>query len=226
MLLAASPSFGIVYDFEEDDVERKSNVGLFNTPAGTGLGIDFGFYAELNKAWSIAFAVTDLGSINWNKGTVEYNSTGSYVLEDITDETLVDSLTDAITGEGQFTESFRTKLATAMKLGVGFQLDKFLKGNFPGTMSIEFNYHQGFNELPANSKIQRFSLGTEWAPVGWFKFRTGLSTGGYDKFNWALGVGFDSGLIDFDFATSYAHSIFDGNNAKRLGFAMSTRWTF
>ena len=48
----------------------------------------------------------------------------------------------------------------------------------------------------------------------------------YDKFNWALGLGFDSGILDFDFAAAYAHSIFDGNNAKRLGFAMSSRWTF
>jgi len=226
MLVAASPSFGIVYDFEEDDVEKESNIGLFNTPAGTGFGMDLGFYAELNKAWSIAFALTDLGSITWNKGTVEYISNGSYLLEDITDEALVDSLTEGITGEGQFTESFSTQLATAMKLGVGFQLDKFLKGKFPGKMLIEFNYHQGFNDLPSNTKLPRFSLGAEWAPIDWFKFRTGFSAGGYDKFNWALGLGFDSGLIDFDFATSYAHSIFDGNNAKRLGFAMSTRWTF
>ncbi|MCB0745205.1 MAG: hypothetical protein KDC67_14955, partial [Ignavibacteriae bacterium] len=133
---------------------------------------------------------------------------------------------NAISGEGQYTSSFSTSLATAMKFGVGFQVDKFLKGNFPGKLFIGFNYHQGFNNMPANSTDPRFSLGAEWAPINWINLRSGISVGGYDKFNWAMGLGFNSGLIDFDFATSYVHSIFDGNNAKRLGFAISSRWKF
>lgn len=226
MLVATSPSFGVVYDFEDDEVDKESSVGLFNEPAGTGYGFDFGVYAELNKAWSIAFAVTDLGSITWDKGLAEYSSNGSFLLENITDESLLDSLADAITGEGSYTESFSTPLSTAMKIGVGFQVDKFLKGNFPGELLIEINYHQGFNNMPSNSTKERFSLGTEWIPASWFKFRTGISVGGYDKFNWGMGVGFDTGILDFDFAAAYANSVFDGNSAKRLGFAMSSRWTF
>lgn len=233
MLAAASPSFGIEYDFEKNlngdslSTDKKtSNIGLFNKPAGTGFGVDFGIYAELNKVWSIGFAVTDLGKINWNTDPVEYSSNGSYMLENVTDENLLDSLANAITGEGRFTESFSTSLATAMKIGVGFKIDRFLKGKFPGQMLIELNYHQGFNNMPSNSTRERFSLGVEWLPINWFKFRTGMSLGGYDGFNWAMGLGFDSGLIDFDFAASYVHSLLNGNNAKRLGFAMSTRWTF
>jgi hypothetical protein len=226
MLLASSPSFGIVYDFEDEEIERNSNVGLFNDPAGSGFGIDFGFYAELDKVWSIAFAVTDIGSVSWTEGLAEYTSNGSFLLEDITDETLVDSLTDAITGEGKYTDPFSTSLSTAMKMGVGFRLDKFLKGNFPGELLIELNYNQGFNNMPSNTTIERFSLGAEWVPTGWFKLRSGISVGGYDDFNWGFGLGFDSGLLDFDFATAYTHSLFNGNSAKRLGFAMSTRWTF
>lgn len=226
MLVAASPSFGIIHDFEDDEIIRDGSPGLFNAPAGTGFGLDFGFYADLNKVWSIAFALTDLGSINWKKGTVQYTSESDFLLDDITDEELVDSLSDAITGEGSYTGAFSTSLSTAMKMGVGFRVDKLLKGNFPGTLLFEFNYHQGFNNMPANSKIPRFSLGSEWYPVNWFNIRTGLSAGGYDDFNWSFGLGFDSGILDFDFATAYTHSIFNGNNAKRLGFAMSTRWKF
>ena len=226
LLLATSPSFGIVYDFEEDDIERESSVGLFNEPAGSGFGVDFGFYADLNKAWSIAFAVTDIGSISWNEGTVEYVSQGSFLLEDITDDELVDSLKESLTGEGNYTESFSTSLSTAMKLGAGLKVHELVKEGFPGELLVEFNYSQGFNDMPSNSKKPRFSIGAEWIPVNWFKFRTGLSFGGYDKFNWASGLGFDAGLLEFDFATAYAHSLFDGNNAKRLGFAMSSRWKF
>lgn len=226
MLVSSSPSFGIVYDFEDENIERESNAGLFNDPAGTGFGVDFGFYADLTKAWSIAFAVTDLGSITWKEGLAEYSSSSSFLLEDITDETLVDSLADAITGTGKYTEAFSTSLSTAMKLGVGFKVHKYLKENFPGELNLEFNYQQGFNNMPSNSKDPRFSLGAEWLPLGWLSVRTGLSFGGYDDFNWAFGLGFDSGIIDFDFATAYTNSWLDGNNAKRLGVAMSTRWTF
>ncbi len=119
LLIATSPNFGIVHEFEDDEVERESNIGFFNDPAGKGFGVDFGFYADLNKAWSIAFAVTDLGNISWDKGTVEYTSNRSYELSDITESELVDSLTDAITGEGSYTKSFSTSLSTAMKLGAG-----------------------------------------------------------------------------------------------------------
>jgi len=226
MLIASSPNFGIVHDFEDDETERDGNPGLFNAPAGTGFGLDFGFYADLNKVWSISFALTDLGSVNWKKGTVQYTSEGDFLINDFTDEALVDSLSDAITGEGSYAQGFSTSLSTAMKMGVGFRVDKLLKGNFPGTWLLEFNYHQGFNNMPSNSKIPRFSLGSEWYPISWINIRTGISVGGYDDFNWAFGFGFDSGILDFDFASAYTHSLFDGNNAKRVGFAMSTRWKF
>jgi hypothetical protein len=226
MLVATSPSFGVVYDFEDKELERENNIGLFNDPAGSGFGVDFGLYAELNKAWAISFAVTDLGNITWDEGIAEYSSNGTFLLENITDENLLDSLSEAITGEGSYTNSFTTPLATAMKMGVGFKLDKFLNGNFPGQLLIELNYHQGFNNMPSNSTIERFSLGTEWIPYSWIKVRTGISVGGLNKFNWGMGLGFDTGLVDLDFALAYARSIFDGNNAKRMGFAMSSRWTF
>ncbi len=226
ILMATSPSFGVKHKFEEEGLEKQSSLGLFNTPAGTGLGLDFGIYAEINKVWSFAIALTDLGSINWKEETVAYSSEGSYTIENVTDEGIFDSLSNALKGEGSYTDPFSTSLATAMKLGIGFKLGKLLKGKFPGELMLEFNYHQGFNNMPSNSTRERFSLGLEWAPMNWFKFRSGASVGGYDKFNWALGLGFDTGIIDLDFAASYFNSYLDGNNAKRLGFAMSSRWTF
>lgn len=225
MIGAASPSFGINYDFEQDGIEKEAKLGFFNKPAGEGIGFDFGLYSELNETWSFAFALTDLGSIRWNNETFEYSSSASILLEDITDDKLLDSLGNTLKGEGKYIEPFTTNLAAAMKLGAGFRLDKFLNGKFPGEMMVEFNYNQGFNNLPSNSTNPRLSLGIEWIPISWFNFRTGISVGGYDKFNWALGFGF-GGAIDFDFAASYANAIFDGNSAKRLGFGISTRWTF
>ena len=78
--------------------------------------------------------------------------------------------------------------------------------------------------MPGNSTNPRFALGTEWLPLGWFGVRSGVSFGGYDDFNWAMGIGFNAGLLQIDIATAYTHSIFYGNNARRLGFAVSSRW--
>ncbi|PID62651.1 MAG: hypothetical protein CR986_00825 [Ignavibacteriae bacterium] len=225
MLMSSSPSFGIVHDFEKN-VKREVNIGAFNKPAGKGFGADFGFYTELTKAWAIAFAVTDIGSIKWNKGTVEYVATGSYTIEDITDETLVDSLTDAISGEGRATSAFTTVLPTAMKLGVGLKVHELATPAFPGKLYIEANYHQGFNDVALNNMEPKFSISAEWIPMGWLKVRTGLSKGGIDKFNWAAGVGLNIGLVELDFAAAFADSLINGNKAKRVGFALSSRWIF
>ncbi len=226
ILTAASPSFGIKYDFEDENIEKQQNIGFFNKPAGTGYGVDLGIYAGINKAWSFAIALTDLGTIKWNNGVVAYSSNGSYTIKNVTDKGLLDSLKNSLKGKGSYAEPFSTSLATAMKLGVGLQIDKLLKRKFPGKMLLEFNYHQGFNTMPGNTKKERFSFGMQWTPFKWFNFRSGLSLGGYDKFNWAIGFGFDTGILDLDFAASYFQSFLDGNNAKRLGVAMSSRWKF
>ena len=147
-------------------------------------------------------------------------------MEDITDDELIDSIKTIITGKGASADPFSTSLSTSMALGTKVNMSKYLKTGFPGELHLEFNYHQGFNNMPANSTAPRFSLGAEWIPLSWFKFRTGFSFGGYDNFNWGMGLGFDSGIIDFDIASAYIHSLFDGNNAKRLGIAFSSRLKF
>jgi hypothetical protein len=94
----------------------------------------------------------------------------------------------------------------------------------PGSMLVAFDYDQGFNDSPGNSITPRFSVGAEWLPFGWLNIRTGLTVGGLDGYGWALGLGLDAGLVEFNFATSNMNQVVGGNSAKMYTVAFGSRW--
>jgi hypothetical protein len=219
--------FNVKYDFDSLKTDKEGNFALFPSPAGKGLGIDLGLSAQLNNVWSFGFAITDIGSISWTKNVAKYSSNSAIVLRDITDKEETDSLKDAITGKGEYVNNFSTSLPTALRMGAAFQLDKYLDGNFPGTMLIGFDYNQGFNDQPGNSTVPRFSIGAEWKPMDWIPFiRTGFSFGGVDMFGWAFGIGINAGILKLDFATRDFHYLFMPNQAKRISLAFDSKWDF
>jgi hypothetical protein len=215
---AFSQNFGKIYDFDSSDT--KANMGPFPTPAGTGLGFDLGIAATYNKVWRFSLSVTDIGKINWDKNTAEYSGNGGMTLTDLTDSTQRQQLSDTLKGKGKPTSGFSTDLPTALRLGASYNL----KGVIPGTLLVAMDYNQGFNNMPGNSKIPRFSLGADWAPLGWLNLRTGFSVGGNDGFGWAFGLGFDTGLLEFQLATSDMNQIIIGNSAKMFTVSIGSRW--
>ncbi len=223
-LSAFSPDFGVKYDFE-GDVEKHSNIGLFPSPAGTGFGFDLGFSGKLDKAWTVGLAITDIGSISWSSETVEYSSNKNYILEDVTTRNNIDSLNNVIKGEGRKIEGFSTALATAFRIGVAYEVDK-TPYKPRGELLIVAEYNQGFNNMPSNSTTPRFSVGAEWLACDWLALRNGFSFGGRDNFKWGFGFGIDSGLIEFNFATTDLQSLLAGSSLSRLGVAFGSRWKF
>jgi hypothetical protein len=223
--IAASPDFGIVYDFE-DDTSKSSNAGAFNSPAGTGFGFDIGFSAKVNEIWNVGLAVTDIGSVSWDNETVEYVADGEYIITDITEDNLGDTLENKLQGEGSYSNGFSTSLPTAMRLGVGFKLHEFLESDFPGEMRIALDYNQGFNNVAGNSTTPRVSIGAEYRPKKIIPIRTGFSFGGEQGFHWAFGFGIDAGLVEFDLSTYDMNGILAGNSAKSFGVSFGSRWKF
>jgi hypothetical protein len=215
---AFSQNFGKIYDF--DTSNTGGNMGPFPTPAGTGLGFDFGIATTYDKVWRFALSVTDIGKINWNKNTAEYSGNGSMTLTDLTDSTQRQQLSDTLKGKGHPTDGFTTDLPTAFRLGASYNLQEII----PGTLLVAMDYNQGFNNMPGNSKVGRWSLGADWAPFGWLNVRTGFSVGGIDGFGWAFGIGFDTGLLEFQFATSDMNQVVIGNSAKMFTFSFGSRW--
>ncbi len=215
---AFSPDFNVKYDFDKSTTKQDSKFSPFPTPAGSGFGFDFGLNAKLSDVWSFGFAITDLGSVKWNKNAAQYSSNSPIYLDDLSNESQRDSLVKALVGKdsGKFISEFSTQLATALHLGASMQLNNLL---------LAFDYNQGFNDQPRNSKKPRFSVGADWA-LGFFALRTGLSFGGFDKFNWGMGFGFDFGILELNLGTPDFQSVVSPNTAKRITVAFDSRWKF
>lgn len=215
---AFSPDFNVKYNFDSKTTKQDFNFSLFPTPAGSGFGFDFGLNAKLNEVLSFGFAITDIGSITWNKNVAEYSSNKLFYLDDLSNQSQRDSLVQALTGKesGKYISGISTKLATALRFGASMQLGKLL---------LAFDYNQGFNNQPRNSTKPRFSVGADWL-LGFFALRTGLSFGGFDKFNWGAGFGFDFGILDLNFGTPDLQYALSPNSAKRITFAFDSRWRF
>ncbi len=216
---AFSPDFNVKYDFDKTTTVKKDfQFSPFPTPAGNGFGFDFGVNAKLNDIWSFGFAITDIGSVKWNKNAAQYSSSTPIYLDDLSNESQRDSLVKALVGKdsGKYISEFSTQLATALHLGASMQLNNLL---------LAFDYNQGFNDQPRNSKKPRFSIGADWM-LGFFALRTGLSFGGFDKFNWGMGFGFDFGFLEMNFGTPDFQSVVSPNSAKRITFAFDSRWKF
>ncbi len=216
---AFSPDFNVKYDFDKSTTAKKDfQFSPFPTPAGNGFGFDFGVNAKLNDVWSFGFAITDIGSVTWNKNVAEYSSNKPIYLDDLSNESQRDSLVKALTGKdgGKYISEFSTQLATALHFGASMQINNLL---------LAFDYNQGFNDQPRNSTKPRFSVGADWT-FGFFALGTGLSFGGFDKFNLGLGCGFDFGFLEMNFGTPDFQSVVSPNSAKRITFAFDSRWKF
>lgn len=217
---AFSPDFNVKYDFDKSTTAKKDfKFSAFPTPAGNGFGFDFGVNAKLNDVWSFGFAVTDIGSVTWNKNAAQYSSNLPIYLDDLTNQSQRDSLVKALTGKdgGKYISEFSTNLATALRFGASM--------NINNKLLLAFDYNQGFNDQPGNSKKPRFSIGADWM-FGFFALRTGFSFGGFDRFNWGMGCGFDFGFLEMNLGTPDFESVVSPNTAKRITFAIDSRWKF
>lgn len=221
---AFSDGLGVKYDF--DSLDRESRFGLIMPPAGKGFGFDLGFAFMLEDNWNVSLALTDIGSINWSKNAAKFVAQGEMFINDLTNQNQLDSLKDKLTGDAEKIESFSTGLPTALRFGLGYKLNE--EENFlPGTLLLGLDYNQGFNDLPGNSKTPRVSFGFDWKPGDWIPYlRSGISLGGNDAFAWAFGLGMDTGVIEFNFATSYFQSIISPNSSKQISLAFGSKWKF
>ncbi|MGE5364252.1 MAG: DUF5723 family protein [Bacteroidota bacterium] len=227
-LSAFSPDFGIEYDFDRTETQKNFAKTPFPSPAGKGFGVDLGIAGVVNDYLSFGMSVTDIGKITWNKNTARYFSDTSYVLTGVANENELDTLIDRMKAKGGYTGEFTTGLATALRFGVSLRLDEAPFGSFiPGQMLVTLDYNQGLNNEPRNTTKPRVSLGTEWKPMNWIPYiRTGISIGGLDGFSWALGLGFNTGPIEFNFATSDMNQLVYGNSGKRVSVSLGSRWRF
>ncbi len=222
--LAVSQDFGIEWDW--DSRKKISNISPFLSPAGTGFGLNIGFAAKLDSIWTLGLSITDIGSVNWDTEPVSYESHGSFLITDVTDSTMSDSLSAALEPTGSYSDGFTSSLPTVLRLGVSFRLDRFLNGNFPGEMLLALGYNQGFNNSLNNTTKPLFSIGFEWKPISQFPIRSGFTFGGFDGFAWSLGIGLDVDFLELNFASADVISALQGNDTRVVQFTVGSRWKF
>ena len=221
---AVSPDLGVNWDF--DDSKRKSNIGAFPSPVGNGWGVSLGIAAQLEDTWTFGLSITDIGAVNWNHETVSYTANGDVLITDITDSELLDSLTSAMEPTGAYSNGFTSNLPTVLRMGATLQLDKFLRGNFPGEMILAFGYNQGFNNGVNNTTFPLLSIGFEWKPIEVIPIRSGIAIGGIDGIAWSFGFGIDARIVEFNLATSNMTTVFNGNNSKIVHVVFGSKWKF
>lgn len=221
---AFTKDLGVDYDFD-DDSTRTSSLSPFPSPAGKGFAFDIGFALQVAEVWTFGLTLSDIGSINWNRSSALYSKSGEFILDDVTDDEVLDSLMNTIEPEGEYIDGFSTPLVTNIGIGSAFQLDKFLDGNFPGQMAIMLNLRMGLNSEYRNSK-SAFYGGFEWKPWKWLPLRSGIALGGYSGFGWQFGFGFELPIFEINFATSNLQTFYAAESAKRISLGISTRWKF
>ncbi|OGU12655.1 MAG: hypothetical protein A2X61_10915 [Ignavibacteria bacterium GWB2_35_12] len=218
-----SDDLAVRYDY--DTVTHVYDLNYFSTPAGSGLGLDIGFSAELDSGITVGLAITDIGSINWSSNVAKHISQKQLYIDDLFNKEQLDSVTDIGSSESKPVADYMTTLPTCLRFGISVLASDYLDG-LPGSLLLALDYNQGLNNKPSNSTTPRFSLGTEWQPfdIG-LSILTGLSHDETYRFNWSLGLGYSSSLIEAYLSTLDIISTLSPNNTKpHASFAFNLTW--
>ena len=176
---------------------------VFPDPVGSGFGVDLGLSAEVTDALRAGVSVTDIGSMQWRREIEEFSSSSLIHFDDPLSESQRDSIEDAIHGEKREGKAFSTSLPTVLRLGFAVDLHELdlFRPIILGELTLGFDYHQGFSNVPGATSRPRFSTGFEYRPLSFLPLRAGLSVGGRTSTLFALGFGFQMGLFSFDVAS-------------------------
>ena len=200
----------------------------FPAPAGTGFGFDLGVAGNLTDYLRVGIAMTDIGSIHWTRNTEEVSSDSTIVVSDPLDPDQTDGIRDAVSGKSQPGPDFTTPLPTMLRVGMVVDLKKvaFFEPFVIGEMMVAADYNQGLADAAGSPREPRVSLGMEWTPLPFLPLRAGVSFGGPDHYNWALGFGFHLGVFDIDLASENVSWLFATKGTSVGSAAVGMRLNF
>ncbi len=174
-----SPMFSIQYD--ENNV--PSGFGKFQPslvspkPIGFGTGVDLGVTMKYGKSLFVSAAVTDIGGVNWRTDMYEFSDDTLLTLDyngmqnvDIASNISQISLgSDLIDWRSRMTD-YKTKLPTALRLGVGLYLIDRIK--------LGLDWVAPMNDAVANVQKSVITAGAEVRLPLNFKVSMGITKGG------------------------------------------------
>ncbi len=175
----------------------------FPAPAGSGVGIDLGATADLNKMLRVGISVTDIGSILWTRNVREAWADSAFQVDNPLDEGQRDGVENALQGHSSPGAPFSTPLPTTIRLGAAVKVTELpvVRGIVFGDLTVACDLDQVLSATPGNPDGTRFSMGMEWSPFGFLPIRSGYGWGGPDHTNFALGFGLHFGFFALDVAS-------------------------
>lgn len=204
--------------FNED--EEEGNFSPFES-AGSGIGFDLGFSAELDMGLVIAASITDAGSFNWDVNAEERIISSSTSISDLTEEEQLDSLLESGDPVTRSLSQIEGQLPTALR--IGFWLPVHKVAAVPGELNLTLDFNQGFNDYAANSTISKISVGVDWKPFKyWPKLLTGFSNDRIGGTRWSMGLGYSPSFMDIYIGTHDLISAFSPNDHASVAFGI--RW--
>jgi hypothetical protein len=202
------------------------SVAPFGMPVfGNGAAFDIGVAGGIGDYMTVGISMTDVGKVNWEDHIEETYVDTLLVVDDpqvVSDGTAIEN---ALKGKKREGSPFSTALPTTLRFGVAVQVEKLAEW-IPGEMLIAADYNKGIADAPGTTLYGRFSLGMEWKLLRFLPLRTGISFGGTDRTNYALGFGFKLGFFDLDVATENADLLWGGDSITHGSFAIGTRFRF
>lgn len=194
--------------------------GIAPPVAGSGLGADIGVSARLESFLTVGMSITDIGNIRWTEGTEEAYVDTTIVIDDPFVVQQGDVIERVLRGERRAGVPFTSHLPTTIRLGLLLQVNE-LPGmeEMPGSLQFAFDYNQGLQETSSSTTTPRFSFGTEYAPVPVIPLRAGVSFGGTDHLNLALGFGLHAGPFSWDIASENVTWLFSPGSFSHISFA-------
>jgi hypothetical protein len=200
---------------------------LFPEVAGKGVGVDLGVRGEVNDFLSVGISVTDVGSLRWTKNAEEKYADTTLVIDDPLNEEQRATVERAIKGRSRETGAFSTSLPTTVRFGVALEIHKLPEmEDMPGELLVELDYNQSIKETAYSTKTPRVSLGVEYKPIPWLPLRSGVSFGGTDHMNLALGFGVNLGVFDFELASENVTWLLVPKSFSQGSVAIGTRFRF
>lgn len=200
-----------------DDVESGEDFNAMPEQVGSGFGFDIGFVAQIENL-DVSIAMTDIGGMTWDQNAESEEFTLDPSLNELYKNDKIDSLIKDGISNDSVAGSFDSPLPTTLRIGFHLPIDT----EDYGKIDLGLDYNQGFEETAVSSTTPRVSIGAHWQPGGyWPSLLTGLSNDRTGSLRWALGLGYETSVVDIYIATNDIINISPNDYAS---FAFTLAW--
>jgi hypothetical protein len=208
----------------------RENSGFSASPFGRptyghGSAFDLGVAGGITDYLTVGLSITDIGKMNWESQIEETYVDTLLIVDDPQEVRDGKAIENSLKGKKRPGAPFSSALPTTVRFGVALEVEKVVEW-IPGQMILAADYNKGIADAPGTTLYSRFSLGMEWKLLNFLPLRTGVSFGGTDRSNYALGFGLRAGFFDLDVATENLDLLWSGESVSHASFAVGTRFRF